>query len=381
MGRMLSMRPGPHACLLCVVLFGCGAAIPSSAGLPEGSASCSGGLRTAQRVDIGDLAPVPDGVVSRVALRGLRTVSEELVRSVLGEREGRPIDLDGVRQDLVAILALEVFEDVRAIVEPDPPASVSLIYELVERPLVSGVVVRGSVLPEHVFERPRAGEVYEPEAIHRAAQRLAIQHRLRGYDRAVARAHAQRRGNGVEVCLDVRPGPRRLIASFTIEGNEQVTGDELRERIRTHGGRVNTIGGAYQPQTLIDDQTSWMLLFYERGLLTAHVHDPEAEMRSDGLHVRVRIEEGPRFRLGRVSIEGDLRADRARYEAAFFPRSGEIFVRSRVAEGVAALYALEEELGRGRDAVEIRPTTDMRVDEGIIHLTLEVHAVSASEVE
>lgn len=318
---------------------------------------------------------MPEGTVASVHVRGLRTVSEALVREAIGSREGTELDLEWVREDIEAMLALEAFENVYASAVAEETGYVELTYEVVERPLLSGVVVRGSLLPSRNFERPRAGELFEAAAAHRAAQRLAVHHRTLGYDQAVAFAHAQRDGERVELCLEVQPGRRRRIASFELVGNERVSDAELRELMETHGERLNVVGEVYREGSLADDVQRWTVLYYDRGFLNVRVHDPETEWEGDDFRVVIRIEEGPVFRLGRLEITGDLLADASRYTALLRQASGDVFNRSLLLESIEAIYALEEELGRARDAVDILPTTELLPEEALVHITLELRAL------
>jgi outer membrane protein insertion porin family len=358
-----------------VVLCACGSTAVEVASAPR--LACTGSL-----VELDGLAPVrwgdvPVGTVSQIRVRGALTVPERLVREAILLEPNAALDAEVMRDDVGRILALAVFEDVRVHAEV-VGGGVVVTYELVERPLVRHVYVDGvgeGVRADRV-ER-LAGEVFVPRRLHRLGQRLASEHHQEGYSDAVTRVRGRRVGERyVDVCFAVESGPRWLIESFEFEGNESVDDDVLDELVSTYGGRVNAVGGIYREDLLADDLQRVLAAYYDRGHLAVEIGELEIVREEGRIRIALPIEEGPIYRVGDLGVSGALTAPEADYLRLLGLRSGEIFSRGRVMEGIERIRARE-----APRAVEITPAVDLDRDRRTVDLEVEVRLYEQIEIE
>ncbi|MEC9373753.1 MAG: POTRA domain-containing protein [Planctomycetota bacterium] len=99
----------------------------------------------------GDALPAPglfaayDGrLVREVRIEGLQGVGEQLVRNNLRTRAGRPFDAAVVEEDLRQLYRLGRFSEITPFVEEHADGTVSVVFELVEAPIIDDVVVTGN---------------------------------------------------------------------------------------------------------------------------------------------------------------------------------------------------------------------------------------------
>lgn len=357
---------------LSVALSGaCGAAAPAveSASTEPEPAACGSSLAALHTPISPGWTEIPEAPVAAIRVDGAQTVPDRLVREAIELPVDEPIDAATVRSDIRRILELAVFADVRVHADTSP-RGLTVIYEVVERPLVREVHVSGlgEGVEEHRLDAV-ADEVFVPQRLHRLARKLQSDHRREGYADAVARVRGRRVGSrAVDVCFAVDAGRRWLIEDLEFDGNDRLSDDELHALVETFDGRVNDPGGVYREDLLATDLQRITAAYYDRGMVGVRVSEPRTEWKRDGLHVRVPIEEGPVYRLDRVTVTGDLDGPPRAYLQLLALRSGDTFSRERVTEGLERIR--ERDADRG--TVEVRPTTDIDGESHTIDLEIEV---------
>lgn len=356
--------------LLPLVLAGLAACGGASHTEPPPSA-CHGDLASITRPASIVWTELPVESVGEVRIRGARTVPEALVRERISLPVGQPIDPAVVRGDVRQLLSLAVLDDVRVHADRERGTLV-VTYELIERPLVRRVHVRGvgDGVSAHRVERV-AGEVFVPQRMQRLGERLAAAHREEGYTDAVANVRATRAPDGrVDMCFEVDAGARWLIEAIEFEGNSALDDDALADLVSTYGGRVNVPGGVYRDDLLADDMPAMLAAYYDRGHITANIAEPRID-RHDGLFtITIPVEEGPEFRLGALTVSGELALEPAEYLRLLGLREGEIFSRSRVAEGMERVRARES-----ARSIDIVPATNLDLERHIVDLDFEVNVI------
>jgi outer membrane protein insertion porin family len=183
-------------------------------------------------------------------------------------------------------------------------------------------------------------------------------------DRGFARASVETGRPGSEpgtekVVFTIDPGPRVLVDEIRFTGLEQVTEKEIRRRMLTRKGGLFRRAG-FSPETLEDDVEAIRNYYATLGFLDAAVESRTETMRDDGTRVAVTIavEEGARYRLGRVTFAGNeaVGGDALLAETGLDP--GTPFNDQAVREGERKLAAFYD--GRGFSGTGIR--SDLRVD-------------------
>lgn len=312
-----------------------------------------------------ELVALPeDGVrVERISVAGTVRVRAASVAAVIQQRTGAIFDRERVAADVLAIWALEVFDDVRVRWVPAGDG-IELVYEVRERPVVGRVIARGRA-PHRIELGVEAGRLYEPERIQRRAVELEQRLIDTGHRRARVAVTGRSRGDRVDLCVEVVPGPRVLIDRLEIAGNSRLSSDAIRAELSTEEGRINAPGGVYRPDVLADDVLRISGAYYDLGMLDAHV-EPRVRETAHAIRVTIEIEEGPVYRIGKLELRGPGRAGSGRRRELLGLRSGEVFSRRRFLEGIARIEAHE------RGEISIEPKTVLHRERGLVDVTLEL---------
>lgn len=286
---------------------------------------------------IPDLAEHGDVIVERVLVRGVVEPLATTLRGAVATRPGTPLHAAPLRDDLRSLWALGVVGDARVAV-----AGTTVIFEVTPRPTIARVV--GQAVPELQRFAMLSGTPYEPARIARMAAAAELAYQRGGHlDARIAVTRAQDRG--LELCVVAIPGPRVVIDALKFPGRKTVPEAALLAVIRG-GAAFNHPGGVYDPGALEVDRVTVLLEeLYERGLIEARIQPARAVRSGDRVTVSLPIEEGPVFRIGKVSGPDQLPTTIA---------PGDVFRRSQI---IAAQGALQDVVG-DRGTVLVRTQLD-----------------------
>jgi outer membrane protein assembly factor BamA len=297
------------------------------------------------------ISTVPDRVISAVVIAGVAPELVATLERVLETRAGQRIQEAPFRADLRRLWALGVVSD--AHLELDGGV---VTFSVTPRPAVGRVVgADGDALRRF---RLLAGAPFEPVRFARIAAGAELALVQAGHlDAKVAVERAPgAHGDGIDVCVAQRPGPRVTIARVRFPGRSAVPEATLLAAIHGEKGGVNHVGGTYDADALAVDQVFLSAAYWDRGFALIKVGEPRLIRHGPKLDVEIPVVEGPVFRYG--TIAGNV------VNAPLGIRRGDVFSRSKVA---AARDKLADLTG-----ASVVPVTNVDVEHRRIDLTFEL---------
>lgn len=151
------------------------------------------------------------------------------------------------------------------------------------------------------------------------------------------------------------------IAALSFRGNRHFESRLLGELL----GGANAVGRPYEPDELLEGLLRLGEYYQERGFIQALVGEPLVVPSADGgsVAIEVPVSEGERFRIGEVSLEGEV----ARHQPLLGLHPGEPFSPGAVARGVGRLNGALK--ARGLVAV---PRLAIRRDRHVVDVAVEL---------
>ena len=155
--------------------------------------------------------------------------------------------------------------------------------------------------------------------------------------------------------LDIQENKRIYIRSITFEGNEAFTEKDLLKQMSTKKRTLLgffTDDGILQGNQLKQDVQKISSFYFNNGFINSQVGDPVITRDAKGIYIKMTIQEGKRFNVGKVQISGDE------------------IGKSR--ESLFALLKTQEGKNYNREAVmrDIETITVAANDEGYAHAEL-----------
>lgn len=315
-------------------------------------------------------------VVRDFDIRGTQRIEPSTVINYLNLRQGDEITEYALNDALKSLFATGLFADVQIGAQGGV-----VIVEVLENPIINQIAFEGnkevkdeelareiSLKPRQVFTRTRAqadvARVYE---IYRRTGRFAA---------SVDPKIIQLDQNRVNLVFEIVEGDKSKIKGIRFAGNKAFSDDALRTEIQSKEDRWYRFLGSddmYDPDRMEYDAELLRRFYLKHGYADFRVVSANAELRegTDNFYVTYTVEEGPRYKIGRIAIDSKLRgfdANALRDSVAILP--GEWYDADQVQKSADAMT---DTLGDMQYAfMAVRPTVERKRDAETIDLTFEV---------
>ena len=310
--------------------------------------------------------------IARVCLVGGSSETRARVKKLTLLHAGDALTGERVRADLAALLKLEAFADVAAygtLVEKD--ASVVLLYEVVDRPIVLDVRVEGAkTLGDSALQRQlviKRGAPYDPRVAHRVALGIRDGYITLGYEACKVAVITEPEGAQVRIGIMVDEGPQSRLSKIDFRGQKRVTGADLLTATRLSLGQPYVEDEVERAVLLVSS------LLYDRGLVAMSVTTERGKTDAGGnVPLTFVIDEGEVHTLSSIHVTGlGALNEKEILDKVMRVRTKQTFVRSALVEDIGRIEALFKKRGQ---RVNVVPQTAVDAKKHTIDLTLLVEA-------
>ena len=280
-----------------------------------------------QRKGLIELLPAVDELVDRMGIdavsgnaiadmqvRGLKVLDPDVVLMRLSTRKGDTATPESINEEIKRIWDLGYFSDVSAEIERSGQGQV-LVFNVVEKPRISDVVINGSdaVRKDDILAAmsSKTGSVLNDRLLAQDIQKVTELYRKEGYYLAEVDARVEERTGTASAALifDVKEGKKLYIKQVLIEGLDTIKeGDIKKDLALTERGILSwfTGTGVLREEYLERDSAALHAFCLNNGYIDAQISAPEVKYEEDGITISYKINEGQRFKLGKIAFSGDL---------------------------------------------------------------------------
>lgn len=250
--------------------------------------------------------------IAAVRIEGLSRVSDQFARNQLRTAPGRPLEWRVVRDDLRRLERLGQFKDIQAEVIVNADLTVTVVFKVVEAPIVRSVDVVGNRQISDDDIQARVGSVvslisgvprdeYQLGAAQRAVEDL---YRSRGfYQAGVTIDESELEQSGI-VILRIREGERTKVTSIRFEGNRAFEPIVLQPNLLTKEAGIFE-KGIVEDDVLAGDVAELVKYYKDRGYLDCRAsYRIQPSPNGKEAIITFLIDEGPLYRLRRVDVQG-----------------------------------------------------------------------------
>ncbi len=301
--------------------------------------------------------------IESIEFRGLQALSEETLLYYLGIEPGQALDEVKLNTNLQALWDRGLVDDIEVEAVPSGQA-VKLVITIQERPVLRSIDYQGlkrisktDIQDKLSSQRIRAreGEPMSLGELQRVKTLIEEMYAEKGYRFAQARYTVEDVGpNEKRVIFSVDEGNRVRIADIQFEGNEVFSDMRLQLAMKKvkESGLITRVmkKDIYDPAKLQEDLDKVRDVYRASGYKNAVIGEPKVEVRAlkpDAANVKdqkrrmfiiVPIEEGDRWKLGEVTIEGNETYSDQQLLRAFSAGRPNSWLRAKVIdEGVKAI--------------------------------------------
>ena len=316
--------------------------------------------------------------VYAVKVVGNRRIESDAILAVINTKKGDVLDYDQLDQDLRSVYKMGFFKDVKIETE-DAPTGKTVVFHVTEKPSIGRIVFKGN---KHVDKDDLKKEIgislysiYNPYEVKQSVNRLKDYYRQKGYYGVEILSSVEPLPNN-EVLLryDIHENEKVYVKKIEFVGNKRFSDDDLKDLMKTQEKGIFswiTKSGYLDKKKLEFDIQKINAFYRNRGFIKAKIGSPKITYRKgEGLFITIEVHEGAQYKVGRVSIEGDLikKEDELLKEVKISQEK--FFNRKTVRKDVLRLKNLYSE--EGYAYVEVKPRVNENEKTHTVDLTYKI---------
>jgi outer membrane protein insertion porin family len=304
--------------------------------------------------------------IATIAPQGNQRIDSGAILRKINSRAGGAYNQATLREDLKAIYAMGYFNDVQIDVTESPKGK-DVLFKVVEKPVIASVTFTGldELSEEDVRGAANIREhfILNPAKVSAGVEAIKELYKTKGYyNTQVTSQITFPNDEGAVVNYTVDEGKKIYIKKISIEGNTAFDDDELLKDTETaEKGFFSwlTASGLLEMDKIKQDSGRIVAYYHNNGFLEAKIGEPVVKQEDEWIFLTFIVEEGPRFKVGTIELEGDLITDKPALLDLISIRNEEYMSRAVVREDVMAITDYYAE--HGYAFATVRP--DMRKSE------------------
>jgi outer membrane protein insertion porin family len=314
--------------------------------------------------------------VQRIMVRGNERIEQSTIVSYLPIQPGEQIDSAKIDLALKALFRTDLFSDVKI-----DFVSGDLIISVVENPIVNRVIFEGNsglkedklrdevaIRPRGIFTRARAqADVQRIVELYRKSGRISAE---------VTPQIIELPQKRVDLIFKIDEGPKSGVIRVNFLGNKEFSDNDLRDVVVTEEStwyKFFASQANYDPDRLEYDKEQLRKHYRNRGFYEFRVISAVAELAPDknGFVINYTLDEGPKYKFGKISIETELQKLNKDVLLQLVPiRSGELYQDEKIESATDALTFAAGAAGFA--FVDVRPNYVPNRETGTVDVVFQV---------
>lgn len=320
---------------------------------------------------------LPFEKVSEIRIEGNKRIEREAVLGAIETKVGSRFRESALSDDLKRIYRLGYFDDIRISTEKSQTGR-SVIISVKERPTVQKVTINITSVykPEEIQEeiKLKSGGILNIDKVQDSIRRIREMMVKKNYHNAKIEYKINPlKENLVELELDIEPGDKIYVTEIKFEGNESFTKKELMSEMDSSEKWFMTwltSAGEFNKDILNQDSGKLMAFYQNKGYARARIGEPVVDIDGENIVVTYKIDEGAKYNVGTVGIEGDLIQPADKLMADFKITKETIYNREAIQQDVLKLTDIYGDEGFAE--ADIYPKIDYDESAKAANITFEI---------
>ncbi|PIE69330.1 MAG: outer membrane protein assembly factor BamA [Deltaproteobacteria bacterium] len=251
--------------------------------------------------------------IAAIKVEGTHILEKDVILMRLHIQKGDTYNPREVNQEVKRLFELGYFDDVRVTTADSMDGKV-VTFEVKEKPLIQAIGVVGAkeLDEDDILEvmHSKTGSVLNPIVLVEDMNAIRDLYRKKGYYNAKVSYHLESSETGrARLNITVEEGKELYIEGISIQGVKQLDPDDIEDELAlsTRGMFSWLTGSGVLKEELLDRDAAAIEAYYgNRGFMDVKVGHPDVEYREDGIYITFKINEGKRYKVGKVRFSGDL---------------------------------------------------------------------------
>ncbi len=318
-------------------------------------------------------------VISEISITGNRRIPADTIRARIFTKPGDIYDPASLERDFNSLWNTGYFQDIK-ILREQTPKGWRVIFQVKEKPTIREINYLGisSISTSDILDRFKEAKVglsvesqYDPTRVKKAE--VAIKGLLAEHGRQFATIRTEIRQippAAVGITFVIKEGPKVKVGKIIFQGNAHVKSRILRAAMKNlrpigvpHSIFLEDIFARTYDATKLEEDTERVRAEYQnRGYFKVVVNDPKTQIHDTGrpgfhipllqkgagkaVDITMPIEEGDRYRLGKITFKGNKAITNTAALRNLFPlKDGDTFSRQKIAKGLENMRKAYGEFG------------------------------------
>jgi len=283
-----------------------------------------------------------------VEVQGNKGVDTGIILNQISTTKGSAFSRSKVSEDVVRIYRLGYFEDV-TVDKVSVPGGVKLIYQVKEKPPINEIVIEGNkkVKESKIRETITVKPNQPPDNQKIAESQLKIKqiYEEEGYPDASITTETRKKNGKQQLVFKILEKEGKVVRKINFEGNTVFSDRKLRGMIKTKKKGILSFltgSGKYREDVLERDTAVITYNYLNKGYLRVRVGGPKVEFsaKEKGLILTFFIDEGEQYRVGDITIEGDILTTKQEILKLLNTMKGNIYSQKILEEDLSKLQEL-----------------------------------------
>jgi outer membrane protein insertion porin family len=275
--------------------------------------------------------------VAEIRVIGNKRIETDAIKRKIKTEPGDVFIPDRLSKDLAGIYSMGYFDDIRVTAKNTEKGKV-VEFHIQETPTIREILITGSdayddeEIKKEMTIKP--GSNFNVFKIKREVRRIESMFKEKDYHNVVVTYKIEPlENNQANLQIIIEQGEEVLVQKIEFQGNKMFSNEELQDlKMKQPGiegwfpfswllddselGEMDTTeegffsfitgSGELKPETLSNDTAKLNAFYRNHGFMDARIGEPEIDFRKDGIYIKIKINEGSRFKVGKIDITGDL---------------------------------------------------------------------------
>ena len=315
--------------------------------------------------------------VAEVSVIGNQRIEVDAIKRVIKTKPGDIYLSKSIPEDIKAIYSMGYFDDIRVDVKSTPEGK-KIAFTVKEKSTVRLVTVQGNKVFEddEILEDLdiRTGSILNIFKVQSNISQIEQMYEEKNYHNVVVKySIRQLKNNQADLIFVVEEGPKILVKEIKFIGNSEYSSKKLKGLMETsEKGFFSwiTSSGDMKMEELAEDIEKLAAYYHNTGYISARLGEPEIEYKDNWIYITIKIDEGSRFKVGKVDIAGDLVTTRDELMKMVNVTKEEYYNRETIRDDILALTDIYSD--EGYAYAEIIPKVDEAVENKVINITYTI---------
>jgi len=251
--------------------------------------------------------------IAKIEIKGNRKIEASAITQQIKSKAGKPLIEADITADIKSIFKMGFFSDVTAEITKSADGNV-LTFLVKEKGLISEIRIEGNkaIDKDDITGALtiKARQSLNREKIKSDLEKVKALYDNKGYYNAEITERVEKDGEkDFRVILNIKEGSQLYVKTISFEGNEAFAAKQLKSMMSTNEYGILhfiTDSGLLKRELLRQDVSKLTSYYYNNGYINAQIAEPEITHDTKWIYVKIKIQEGKKFKIGKAEISGDL---------------------------------------------------------------------------